>query len=1186
MATLKASGQGLVRIKQKRNELGWPISHHRWLEAASLVLGINWEETNYLANGVSEGTWKRFLAGRSINAQAFKAYCQVLGLNSEEVVNLTQHQDWNDAPDVSVFYGRIAELQQLEQWIVQDRCKLVAVLGMGGIGKTALVVKLAAKVQNQFEYLFWRSLRNAPPIEEVLAEAVKFFSNQQETHLPTTLDGKILRLLANLRQQRCLLILDNFESTLSIGDRAGNYREGYEGYGQLVRCFAETSHQSCLLITSREKPKGLGFKEGKNLPVRSFKLNGLKQTEVQEIFRNKGDFFGSEEEWKFLIEHYAGNPLALKMVAATIEDLFAYNLAKFLDLLKIDRFIFGDIRDLLDRQFNRLSASEKQIMYWLAINREWVSLSELHEDIFPSISYSQLIEVLTSLEQRSLIEKQATNFTHQPVVMEYVTEKLLEQIANEIDTEKIELLISHALLKVQIKEYVRESQIRCILNPLAEKLQNKLINRQSIENKLNNILTKLKSKFSNSSGYGAGNIINLFRQLQFDLSGTDFSRLNVWQANLQNTNLHQVNFSYADLSKSVFAEIIGDIISVTFSTDGKLLATAGANHEIYLWQVATGEQLFIYKQHKNFILSVVFSPNGQILASGSADQTIKLWNINTGQCLQTLQGHTGLIFSVVFSPNGQILASGSADQTIKLWDINTGQCLQTLQEHTSSVFSVAFAPQNSNEYILASCHEDQTIRLWDINTGQCLKILQGHTRRVWSVAFSPNAKMLASGSEDQTIRLWDINTGQCLKILPGHTNCVYAVDFHPNGLTLASGSDDQTVRLWNINTGQCVETLQGHSRRVWSVAFSPDGEILASGSEDRTIRLWNAKIGQCLKTLKGHNSWILAVDFSPGSHTLASCSLDGIIRFWDIITHQCLKTLKRIYSGNLTLSIAFSPNGKILATGNDDQTVRLWDVSTGQCLQTLQGHSNYVNSVAFSPDGFTIASGSFDQTVKLWDVNTGQCLTTLEKHSVWVSSVAFSPDGCTLASGSFDQTVKLWDVTTYQHLKTLEGHLGWVWSVAYSPDSQTLISGSSDQTIKLWDITTGECLKTLSGHTNNVRSVAYSPDGQTLTSGSEDQTVKVWDPTTGQCLNTLLGHTHCVQSVVYTANGSTLASGSNDETMKLWDIKTGQCTNTLKAKKLYEGMNITGVTGLTAAQKVTLQALGAVVDHSEDNAIL
>ncbi|MFH7025705.1 MAG: NB-ARC domain-containing protein [Heteroscytonema crispum UTEX LB 1556] len=539
MSTLKASQHGLAIIKQARIEKGWTIDDSKWLEEASKVLGTNWQKDGIFAEGISQGTWKRFLAGKlPINTAAFKAYCQVLGLNWNQVVERIECQDWGEAPDVSVFYDRTQELNILKQWIVQDNCRLVALLGMGGIGKTALAAKLGQQIESKFDYIIWRSLRNAPLVEEILTEMILFLSHQQETNLPNNLDGKILRLINYLRFHRCLLILDNVEAVLKSGDRTGSYQEGYSGYGELLRCIAETPHKSCLMLTSREKPKGLAPSEGETLPVRCFQLNGLPTDAGRKIFLTKGSFIGLEEEWQVLISHYAGNPLGLKIVASAIRDCFDRNICEFLRFLNQGTFIFDDIRDLLDRQFHRLSELEKEIMYWLAINREPMTLSELQDNLIVNIPHSEIIQAIASLQRRSLIEKKATNFTQQPVVMEYMAAQLIEHICEEITDEKIELFKSHALVQATAKDYIRDSQIFLILQPLIEKLLASLGSAKNIESCLKQILVKLRNESSIETGYISRNIINILRQLKIDLSGYDFSHLQVGQANLEHIKLY------------------------------------------------------------------------------------------------------------------------------------------------------------------------------------------------------------------------------------------------------------------------------------------------------------------------------------------------------------------------------------------------------------------------------------------------------------------------------------------------------------------------------------------------------------------------------------------------------------------------------------------------------------------------
>ncbi|BAY22230.1 WD-40 repeat-containing protein [Calothrix sp. NIES-2100] len=235
-----------------------------------------------------------------------------------------------EAIDVSQFYGRTTELETLSQWIVRDRARVVTLLGMGGMGKTALSVKLAEQLQVEFEYVIWRSLRHAPVFGDKLTDCIKILSHQQVTTLPADPHEQITCLIEYLRKSRCLLILDNFDTLLQQGNQAGCYREGYESYGELLWRLGETQHQSCVLITSREKPAEIAALEGDCLPVRTLALSGLEVAAGQTILTLKG-LSGTEDETRHLVECYRGNPLALKIAATSIRDLHEGNIARFFE---------------------------------------------------------------------------------------------------------------------------------------------------------------------------------------------------------------------------------------------------------------------------------------------------------------------------------------------------------------------------------------------------------------------------------------------------------------------------------------------------------------------------------------------------------------------------------------------------------------------------------------------------------------------------------------------------------------------------------------------------------------------------------------------------------------------------------------------------------------------------------------
>lgn len=1085
-------------------------------------------------------------------------------------------QDWDEAIDVTDFYGRSEELKKLKQWILDDQCRLVALLGMGGIGKTSLSVKLAEQIKDKFEYVIVRSLRNAPSVAEILADLLQFLSHEQQTDSPLNVAGRIARLIHYLRSHRCLLLLDNFESILQSEHRAGYYLKGYENYGELLKIVGETVHQSCFVITSREKPKEFVSLAGKTFPVRTFQLSGLKEGEGREILRAKGLSLleVSEKELQNLIECYAGNPLALKIVATNIQELFAGNISKF---LAEGATVFDNIRDLLEQQFKRLSVLEVQIMYWLAINREWTTVSELEKDITPPVSRAELLSALGSLGRRSLIEKQADGFSQLSVVMQYVIDLLIENTCQEIETVEIEIFNQFALLKAQTKDYIKEAQIQLILKPVIARLLAMFGGKIGTENQLKKILLTWQKQFLHRPGYLGGNIINLLGYLKIDLKNDDFSHIAIWQADLQKVNLHHVNFRNADLAKSVFFETLGSILVVTFSTDGKWLATGDTDGEVRLWKIIEDKYFLTWKQnHNSWVKTVAFSPDNQILVSSGGDQTVRLWKIDNGQLLGELPEINSPVRSVTFNDQEKILATGSDDGAIRLWDWCTppqSKLLKTLkgkEGHTRWVWAIAFSQDGQR---LASSSEDCTIKLWDWKTGKCLTTLVGHNDWVSSIAFSPNCEYLASSSGDCTIRLWNTNTGKCWKILKEHTNWVWAVAFSHDGQRLASCGDDRTVRLWEVNTGQCLYQMTGHTNRIGSVAFDPKNSIIVSGSVDQTIKFWDVNTGKCLRTLKGYSNKISSLAFSPYGHILASGSDDGNIRLWHVETEQCFLILEG--HNKRVGSLVFDHYGEVLASGSDDGTIKLWDVCDWHCLRTLREHTNWVSSVAFNYNGI-LASGSDDTTVKLWDVFTGQNLKTLLNHSR-LRSLAFSPDGHYLVSSSDDHKLRLWEANTGECLTTFKEN-NWAWAIVFHPeDSDLLASGNEDSLVKLWSIPSGECILSLKGHTSPIRAIAFSRDGKKLASGSGDRTIKLWDVKTGKCLKTLKGHTSWVQSVAFQPNDSTfLISGSDDETIKLWNVETGECLKTLRVPRPYEGMNITGVTGLTSAKKADLKELGAV----------
>ena len=284
------------------------------------------------------------------------------------------------------------------------------------------------------------------------------------------------------------------------------------------------------------------------------------------------------------------------------------------------------------------------------------------------------------------------------------------------------------------------------------------------------------------------------------------------------------------------------VYSVALSPDGKLLASAGENNVVILWNVADGKKRKVFTGPSDSVMCIVFSPDGQLLASASLDGFVRLWNVLSERRRKTF-AHGGWVKSVAFSPDGKTLVSGGEDRdgSVMLWDVDASQnpLITPFPGHSGTVESVAFSPDGQ---FLASTSRDNTVKLWDVASLQLRKNLTTHNNVVYEVAFSPDGKIFATSSRDFTIKLWNLSTKEELhsfKAVRDRSVQAESLEFSPDGKFLAAACNDNHIRLWNVDNLQHSITLRGHRDAVISVAFSSDGRTLASGSRDRTILLWD-----------------------------------------------------------------------------------------------------------------------------------------------------------------------------------------------------------------------------------------------------------------------------------------------------------------------------------------------------------
>ncbi len=496
--SVRASTAGLAIADRARQRRGWTkTSTARW-----------WQEAN-----TSRATLRRFWQGDRIQKEIFIAICETVGISNweaiaeptllpiEETFGKTPSLDLDEAPDLDTFFGRSAELQQLHQWIVQEQCQVVAITGLGGIGKTALALALVDQVQSEFSTVIWRSLALVPTLSTLLDSFCDRCDQAaaQETQLAIT------ALIRYLNQHRTLLILDDWQAVLE-------QRETAKTYELLLQQLSQARHRSCILVISRQQPTTLNF------PTKTshhLSLRGLQPSEALELLQSKG-FTGKELGLIALVRLYRGNPLALTLVVPLIQAIFGGNVAAFLNQ---NVLVVGDrLRNLLQQQLSQVTDIEKDILYWLSIWQEPISFCRLQTHFVVSPDSVMLLEGITALEGRSLLEKYFITdepaFTLQPLVMKVVTDELIDQATQEIDQviqkqdlRFFKLLRTHWLLRPGTDDVAGDR----ILTQLRERLWR--VYGATLPQTLQQIPNLLNGLSPLAIGYIGCNLIALLQQL-------------------------------------------------------------------------------------------------------------------------------------------------------------------------------------------------------------------------------------------------------------------------------------------------------------------------------------------------------------------------------------------------------------------------------------------------------------------------------------------------------------------------------------------------------------------------------------------------------------------------------------------------------------------------------------------------
>lgn len=1059
------------------------------------------------------------------------------------------------------FLPRPELLEALRHEIINEgdgaRASLIAIRGMGGVGKTVLAQAAChdEAVRDAFpDGVLWANVGRSPKNEhlcEQIRELAKALDDTLESY--DTLQGCQNQLRTTLSDRSALIVLDD------VWDP--NH----------VQLFNVDAPRCRLLLTTRSQAVVTGTN------AREFPVQLMGENESRELLARKSGLNRQDlpPEAAKIVQRCAGLPLALSMLGARarkggsewarIVDALDRGKAERVSL-KLSDYRYANLYETTQVSIESLP-EEFQLRYLdLAVFPANTPIPQKVLETLWGLTGDDVDELVESWVEASLASRVETQIVLHDLQLDYVRKKAgdtRDLHRRLLDAYRIKAAYDwpsgpddgyyFSQLKYHMLEAGETIELRrLLLNPewIRARLEKKGISSLLADYDLPSpdpVLVQVQQALQLSAHVLSRSPDQIAGQTFGRLRSCAFGEIQEFLARIRNTEsapwlepLGQSLWQPGAVLVCTLAGHSGAIKAIAMQMDGKRVVTASDDHTLKAWNIESGTEVFTLRGHRAPVNAVALSRDGRIGVSTSYDRTMKVWDLETGAELRTLTGDSHLVNAVALTADGKRLVSASYTRQIKVWDLGSGTELHTLAGHTGWVNSVVITPDS--RYAI-SASQDKTMKVWDLETGTLVLTMAGHSESVNDAVITPDGKKIVSISSDMTLKVWDLKTGAHLRALAGHTGAVTAVAITEDGEQAISASEDNTVRVWNLKSGELCRILTGHLSPVHALLLMRDGKRAISLSDDKSLKIWDLVNGNELESVAAYSGPVNAVlAASDGRRVVSINGAEGsTLKVWDFESKFDTHTL--VAHSQMVNAVAISPDGMWIVSASSDKTLRVRELKTDRYVHTLTGHAKAVNSVAITPNGMRIVSASADATIKVWDLITGLETHTLIGHTRSIDHIAITADGKQVVSAACDRTLRLWDIDLGRELAVLTGHSGWVRHVVITKDGRRAVSASYDRTARIWNLQEGTLLHTLAGHEGWVNAVAVSSTGLVV-SASYDQTLKVWDMESGKHIHTLSGHTSSVSAVSITADGKQAISASHDHTLKVWDLETGSHLHT------------------------------------------